>query len=184
MKRRLIIIGSTLLIAIIVLVSISFLIANEFTKKDDFVPINATEVMNTKNLQVLFINHFLCGKDQYTYIETPFKTLSELTTKYSDWYLTSNQDNLVIMEKDTEDLAPDCKENAYFGITKDGLLTLFAGPPTEENIIQTFFYLDLKDIESSNRESPIAQLQNGIRIHDKEEYLSVISSYIEFSTTQ
>ncbi|WP_205628695.1 BofC C-terminal domain-containing protein, partial [Acinetobacter baumannii] len=73
----------------------------------------------------------------------------ELLTRYKDWTLVSRHRNVYTFEKKLNDLSPYCKENAYFGLSENGELTLFDGLPDKGKVIQTFFQLNTKKLESS-----------------------------------
>lgn len=68
----------------------------------------------------------------------------------------------------------------YMGIDHAGNLTLFDGPPKREKPIETFFQLDIEYLETSLPHETVGQLYEGIRIRDKEEYNSVLSSMSTF----
>ena len=68
----------------------------------------------------------------------------------------------------------------YMGIDKAGNLTLFDGPPEKKNPIETFFQLDIEHLETSLPYETVGQLYQGIRIRDRDEYNSVLSSLSTF----
>ena len=53
-----------------------------------------------------------------------------------------------------------------------------------KNVIRTFFQLDVNTLESSLPEGVLEQLQEGIRIQDKDEYDSVISTFSDFAVDE
>jgi forespore regulator of the sigma-K checkpoint len=92
-------------------------------------------------------------------------------------------DGSVHFVKKIEDLSPRCKENAYFGMDKNGNLSLFEGVPGtgEGNVIQTFFQLDIRHLESSLPRDAIKELYRGIQVRDLSEYNSVLSTFSDFA---
>lgn len=68
----------------------------------------------------------------------------------------------------------------YMGIDKAGNLALFDGPPEKKNPIETFFQLDIEHLETSLPHETVGQLYQGIRIRDRDEYNSVLSSLSTF----
>lgn len=91
------------------------------------------------------------------------------------------RDDQVVLFEQVEDLSPQCKESAYFGIDSNGNLTLFNGLPTKENVIRTFFQLNIEHLESSLPRQTIRELHEGIRIKDYAEYNSVLSTFSDFA---
>ncbi|GIP39218.1 hypothetical protein J31TS4_24980 [Paenibacillus sp. J31TS4] len=83
--------------------------------------------------------------------------------------------------EDIEDLSEQCKETAYFGIDRNSNLSLFDGLPAREQVIRTFFQLNVEHLKSSLPSETINQLYSGIRVSDIEEYNSVISTFSDFA---
>lgn len=80
------------------------------------------------------------------------------------------------------DLAPACKGEVYFGLDTEGNLSLFEGAPGSNNkVLQTFFQIDIEYLESSLPQQTVNSLYEGIRIHDYEEYNSVLSTFAGFA---
>lgn len=94
----------------------------------------------------------------------------------------SLQDNQqVYLTEQIDDLSEKCKGNVYFGIDKDGNLSLFEGMPAEEQIIRTFFQLNVQHLKSSLPSETLNQLYDGIRILDLDDYNSVISTFSDYA---
>ena len=72
-------------------------------------------------------------------------------------------------------------DNAYFGIDDNGHLSLFDGDPEANQIIRTFFQLDIDYLESSLPHETVMQLYQGIRVSDQEEFNSVLSTFSPFA---
>ncbi|QJC52874.1 hypothetical protein HGI30_15745 [Paenibacillus albicereus] len=87
----------------------------------------------------------------------------------------------VLLTETVDDLSASCRQSATFGVDAGGSLTLFEGPPKEEKVIKTFYQLDLQHMESSLPKEELDRLFGGIRVQDKDEYNSVISSYGDFA---
>nr|WP_306220202.1 BofC C-terminal domain-containing protein [Cohnella sp. WQ 127256] len=86
------------------------------------------------------------------------------------------------MEESIDDLSPQCSKTAYIGMDKDANLILFDGPPKKEKVIRTFFQLDIEMLESRLNEERLRELTKGIRVTDKDEYNSVLSTFNEFAS--
>ena len=85
------------------------------------------------------------------------------------------------VKQHVDDLSPLCKEQAYISIDALGNLNLYKGRPTEDKVIRTFFQMDVGSLESSLPEGVWEQLQQGIRVQDKDEYNSVISTFSDYA---
>jgi forespore regulator of the sigma-K checkpoint len=69
------------------------------------------------------------------------------------------------------------KANGYFGITEDGILTIFNGRPDKLRIIRPFFQIDIKKLESKKQE----ELIQGIPIKTKDRYVKVLETFKQYS---
>jgi forespore regulator of the sigma-K checkpoint len=87
------------------------------------------------------------------------------------------------MVEPEDDLSPHCRENAYFGMDKNGNLSLFEGIPEQEKVIRTFFQLDVQHMKSSLPGDAVNQLYSGIRVSDMEDYNSVLSTFSEYASS-
>lgn len=83
-----------------------------------------------------------------------------------------------------EDLSPQCKTNAYFGLDTSGNLSLFEGVPGGNQVIRTFFQLDIQFLESSLPKETVKQLYRGIPVNNLEEYNSVLSTFADFAVEE
>ena len=79
--------------------------------------------------------------------------------------------------KKAEDISPLLKANGYFGVTDDGILTIFNGKPYKSHIIQSFFQIDVGKLESTKRE----ELIKGIPIKTKDRYVEVLETFKTYS---
>lgn len=89
----------------------------------------------------------------------------------------------VYFTEQIQDLSPQCKDNAYFGLDAAGNLSLFEGIPgmAGSNVIRTFFQLNVQYLESSLPRETVKQLYSGIRVKDLEDYNSVLSTLSDFA---
>lgn len=140
-------------------------------------------------LQAVFAQHeviltlqktFVCGTEAEEKVTKMVPSLDQIYLDYQDWELVSQQENHFVFKKWVHDLAPVCRENGYFGLTENGILTLFEGPPKEAKVIQTFFQIDTNKLESALPQNDLTLLKQGIRIHDLAEYNSILSTYGEY----
>ncbi|MBY9082629.1 BofC C-terminal domain-containing protein [Paenibacillus sp. HN-1] len=104
-----------------------------------------------------------------------------LLDQHPEWDGTLDSTGDLWLKRTVNDLSPDCKREAYIGIDQGGNLTLFKGPPKQEEVLKTFFQIDIGTMKSSLPEKVWKQLQGGIRIQDMEEYNSVLSTFSDFA---
>ncbi|MNI45101.1 hypothetical protein D3C73_995080 [compost metagenome] len=84
------------------------------------------------------------------------------------------------LERRIYDLSPLMKKEAYFGVDEQGNLTLFKGPPAGDEVLRTFFQMDMGSMKSSLPEETWKQLHAGIRVQDIGEYNSVLSTFSDY----
>jgi len=87
----------------------------------------------------------------------------------------------VFFTEQVDDLSPQCKTNAYFGLDENGNLSLFEGVPEGKQVIRTFFQLNVEFLESSLPRETVKQLYRGIPVSSLEEYNSVLSTFADFA---
>jgi forespore regulator of the sigma-K checkpoint len=124
---------------------------------------------------------YVCGEETASLGLMNGSEIDRLFQEHAEWTIDRRDDGSVVFTEYVNDLSPACKESAYFGIDQDGNLTLFQGLPAEENIIRTFFQLDIQYLESSLPRETVRQLYEGIRIRDVEEFNSVLSTFSTFA---
>lgn len=104
-------------------------------------------------------------------------SLEEFWAKYDKWQLIEMKENMMVFRIYIDDISPLLKANGYFGITDEGVFTIFNGRPKQTNIIQSFFQIDLGKLESNKWE----ELKKGIPIKTKEQYVHVIETFKPYS---
>lgn len=105
-------------------------------------------------------------------------SVEDLLEKYDQWHFVEMKDEELILQRHVDDISPLLKTNGYFGITSDGILTIFNGKPSDSNVIQSFFQIDVKKLESKQHE----QLMKGIPIKTKADYVDVLDAFQHYST--
>lgn len=107
-------------------------------------------------------------------------SMKDIWEKYKGWQLVDLDDNQIVFQKKVNDISPLLKANGYFGLTKDGTLSIFEGKPNESSrVIQSFFQIDIKKLESRQQK----RLQKGIRVVSKSRYQDIIETYRPFALT-
>ncbi|QMV43826.1 BofC C-terminal domain-containing protein [Cohnella cholangitidis] len=133
--------------------------------------------------QVELILHrtYLCGEETRQLGRLSSSEASDLLKSHREWEASFDSAGKMLMEESIDDLSPQCRKTAYIGMDGDGNLTLFDGPPWQEKAIRTFFQLDVEMLESRMSDDRLRDLANGIRVTDKDEYNSVLSSFDEYA---
>ncbi|MCD1258233.1 BofC C-terminal domain-containing protein [Paenibacillus athensensis] len=127
---------------------------------------------------------YVCGEEsQRLGLWTAERMLEELG-RHPDWTPSLDPGGKVTFTQQIDDLSPSCKDQAVFGIDADGNLSLFSGAPGKDNIIRTFFQLNIRHLESSLPRETVKQLHDGIRISDLAEYNSVLSTFSDYAVEE
>ncbi|MBD2870432.1 BofC C-terminal domain-containing protein [Paenibacillus arenilitoris] len=143
--------------------------------------IRSLEQLN-KPVSVKLHRVYLCGNELKPLGRMTGNQVARLHRAHPDWraQLDIGQ-STVLFEQQVDDLSEHCKANAYFGVDKDGNLTLYDGAPKKEKVVRTFFQLDVRYMESSLPQDKLDELAGGIRVSDIDEYNSVLSTYSDYA---
>lgn len=135
-------------------------------------------------VQVILKRTYVTGEIEIEKRDEVIESTQQLLKRYEGWKLTHRQGNEFTFELRINDLSPTCKANGYFGINEKGELSLFDGVPEKEKVIQTFFQIDTKKIESYLPKEELTMLKRGIRVQEVEEYNSILSTFSEFANSE
>ncbi|MFB9327230.1 BofC C-terminal domain-containing protein [Paenibacillus aurantiacus] len=124
---------------------------------------------------------YLCGNERQTLGTMGSQQILGLLREHPQWTALLGADGQVVMEERIDDLSDACKKTATFSMDKSGRLSLFDGPPKKEKVLRTFFQLDVNFMESSLPREQLDQLTAGIRVTDKDEYNSVLSTFSDYA---
>lgn len=127
---------------------------------------------------------YLCGAESETIGELHSAEALGMLKEHPEWTAELDEDGAVVMEQRIADLSESCKRNAYFGVDKQGRLSLFDGAPKKEKVLKTFFQLDVRYMESSLPKDRIEELARGIRVNDVDEFNSVLSTYSDYAAAR
>ncbi|MEJ8545710.1 BofC C-terminal domain-containing protein [Brevibacillus borstelensis] len=130
--------------------------------------------------QVVLAKTYLCGVKSEEVSQIPRNELAETLASHNGWEIVSAEPDKLILFKRENDIAPQCKANGHFGISKDGMLTLFNGLPEEAEVVQTFYRINTEKMEARLSKEQVESLKKGIRVRDLAEYNSVLSTFGEF----
>ncbi|KQX49071.1 BofC C-terminal domain-containing protein [Paenibacillus sp. Root444D2] len=135
----------------------------------------------TDSREGYLLKKYVCGEERSQLgLQSP-QELLELQMKHPNWLLSIGANGEVTFTENIDDLSPECKEKAVFGIDGSSNLSLFNGTPAKDNVIRTFFQLNIKHLESSLPRETVEQLHEGIRVTDLEEYNSVLSTFSDYA---
>ncbi|WP_308634735.1 BofC C-terminal domain-containing protein [Paenibacillus silvisoli] len=124
---------------------------------------------------------FLCGEEMKALGSMSSEEALGLLKQHPGWTAVLDAQQAVVMEERIDDLSDSCKQNGTFSMDRDGNLSLYDGSPKKEKVLRTFFQLDVNYMESSLPKDRIDELVNGIRITDKDEYNSVLSTFSDYA---
>jgi forespore regulator of the sigma-K checkpoint len=148
-----------------------------FAPSRDFEALGSLKGKQDVYLQTLYV----CGEETERLGLWSSAELQEQHKKHPEWLIRMNEQDKVTFIKHVEDLSPSCKAQAFMGLDENGNLSLFNGMPAADNVIRTFFQLNIRYLESSLPKETLKQLQDGIRITDMAEYNSVLSTFSDYA---
>jgi forespore regulator of the sigma-K checkpoint len=131
--------------------------------------------------QVVLRRMFVCGEEQIVLGTMSRRELLDYAAKHPTLVPSIQPDGTAVFTENVEDLSPDCKQNAFFGLDANGNLSLFNGLPEERRVIRTFFQLNVEDVISSLPEEVWQQLNAGILVRDMDEFNSVLSTFSDYA---
>jgi forespore regulator of the sigma-K checkpoint len=129
------------------------------------------------NMTVILERVYLDGEISQEVVHEKCWSLENFWAKYDQWQLTDMDESTMVFRKQVNDISPLLKANGFFGITENGVLTIFNGRPDQLRIIQSFFQIDIKKLESSKQE----ELNQGIPIKTKDRYVEVLETFKPYS---
>lgn len=138
----------------------------------------------TDTRESYMLKSYVCGEEKSTLGLQTSEQLLNMQMKHPNWLLSVSPNGEVTFTENIEDLSPACKEKAVFGIDGSSNLSLFNGTPAKDNVIRTFFQLNIKHLESSLPPDTVEKLREGIRISDMEEYNSVLSTFSDYAVEE
>ncbi|MCY9510741.1 BofC C-terminal domain-containing protein [Paenibacillus larvae] len=134
--------------------------------------------------ETIIRKHYICGEEEQRIGKKKAEEIIKLHQSHPDWQMLIGENGNVLFTQDIEDLSPACKQNAYFGIDQQGNFSLFEGEPKKEQVLRTFFQLNIHSLESSLPKETVDQLYEGIRVKDVAEYNSVLSTFGDYAVEE
>ncbi|WP_040207820.1 intercompartmental signaling factor BofC [Neobacillus jeddahensis] len=129
------------------------------------------------NVTVILERIYLDGEISQEVVHETSWSRESFWAKYDQWQLIDIDESTFVFRKQVDDISPLLKANGFFGVTEDGVLTIFNGRPGQSRIIQSFFQIDIKKLESNKQE----ELFQGIPIKSKDHYVKVLETFKSYS---
>ncbi|WP_066063860.1 intercompartmental signaling factor BofC [Neobacillus soli] len=128
-------------------------------------------------LTVVLEKYYLDGEISQEVVQEKCWSMENFWAKYDQWQLIDSDESTMVFRKQVNDISPLLKANGFFGISDNGVLTIFNGRPGQSRIIQSFFQLDIMKLESKKQE----ELIQGIPIKSKDHYVEVLETFKPYS---
>ncbi|WP_199880598.1 intercompartmental signaling factor BofC [Bacillus massiliglaciei] len=130
-------------------------------------------VMGPTERKVILQRMYLDGEQSEEKVTETIWAMEDFWAKYKDWKLIDQNEKEIIFQKREQDISPLLKANGYFGMTEEGVISIYNGKPKYDKIIQSFFQVDVGQLEAYKKE----ELQRGIPILNKDQFQKLIKSY-------
>jgi len=124
---------------------------------------------------------YVCGEEVQMLGMMTAQQILQYHKEHPAFTVKMNEAGSVFFNEMIDDLSPQCKSNAYFGLDTGGNLSLFEGVPEDKQVIRTFFQLNIEHLESSLPHETVKQLYHGIPVNSLEEYNSVLSTFADYA---
>ncbi|MFY4774745.1 BofC C-terminal domain-containing protein [Metabacillus sp. RGM 3146] len=129
-------------------------------------------------MKVILERVYLDGETSQEQKKEKIWSMEDFWARYEDWQLLDESPSQMVFRKQMDDISPLMKANGYFGLSNEGILTIFLGKPEPSSkVIQSFFQIDVGKLESRNH----SELNKGIRVGTRDHYLRVIETYRHFT---
>lgn len=171
LKFQLLLIG---VIAVVFMVNMTETVAIQEAEPEVF------EVMSPQKINVILERVYLDGEKSEERVQETILSMEDFWAFYQDWDLIDQNKNEMIFRKEVKDISPLLKINGYFGITDDGVLSIYEGTPNQEKVIQSFFRLDTSKLKSKQH----SDLEKGIPVQNLKNYEEVLQVLGQYKAAQ
>ncbi|WP_225228724.1 intercompartmental signaling factor BofC [Bacillus sp. PS06] len=138
------------------------------------------DINDPLTLTVILERVYLDGEVSEEILEETIWAMEDFWAQYEDWQLIHHDEEQVVFQQHVDDISPLLKSNGYFGISDEGVLTIFDGKPNSSNkVIQSFFQIDVEKLESRQHNL----LKKGIKVGNKAEYINVLETYRTYTSS-
>jgi forespore regulator of the sigma-K checkpoint len=121
---------------------------------------------NKKGIIIILHKVYINGEVIEEIYINQHKTLGQVKKEFKGWKVIEENDDQIVLMKKINDLSPTLKSKGYLGINSNGVLNLYIGAPSGNNIIESFFQIDTNKLEVNKQK----QLEKGIKISTKNHY--------------
>lgn len=128
-------------------------------------------------INVILKRKYVDGEVSEEKVNETIWSLEDFWSKYEDWQLVDIDIERIVFEQEIDDISPLLKVNGFFGLTEDGVLSIFNGTPEQSEIIQSFFQIDIEKLEGKKKD----ELKQGIPVQSKEVYSQVLETLKNYS---
>jgi forespore regulator of the sigma-K checkpoint len=142
---------------------------------------SAQQTIAPQNIEIIIQRNYRLGPvvEEKQYI--PATNRDDIMEKFSGMELLEEKAGRFVFKTFIDDISPLINNHLFFGLSDDGFLSIYEGSLEEDNVIQTFFQLDIKRMESSLPLEEVKLLKKGIPFSSMSEYNSILSTYGEFA---
>ena len=167
-----------------VIAALIYLVAHEDEKNGAPAPQSEAAVAaleESSEMELILHKLFICGEQLESLGYHSDKDIEAMKAEHPDWILEGIDGERVIYSVVIEDLSPDCRRNAYFGLDPNNSLTLYEGKPENGKIVRTYFQVDVEHLENSLPQETVMELREGIKVTDFAEFNSVLSTFSDYA---
>lgn len=162
----------------LILISLFFItIPNETITKAQSKDFKSYHIHSDKGLTIILHKIYVNGEVIEEIYLNQHKTINEVKRQFRYWKIVEENDDEIVLMKKINDLSPTLKSKGYFGISEDGMLSLYIGMPSGNNIIDSFFKIDTNKLEVYKQK----QLERGIKVSSKKRYDHLLKDLKEYA---
>lgn len=132
--------------------------------------------------------HYICGVETETIsFQEVQGAINWLDEHRADWNVEEVKKGHYILSRFVaDDLSPVCKQDGYFSLNPEGILTIYQGPPQHNRVIETFFRIDTQRLQSVHPQREknsitLQALKEGIRVHNLKDYYHILTALGPFA---
>ncbi|TMW73980.1 BofC C-terminal domain-containing protein [Alteribacter natronophilus] len=137
----------------------------------------AWEVNGPQTVDVVLQRVYLDGEVSEEIVEEVIWSMEDFWSYYDEWQLIDHDYDQVIFRQDVNDISPLLKLNGYFGLSPDGMLNIYNGKPEDNEVIQSFWQINTKELKSHAH----TELKKGIPVFSRDQYLDVLQIYEKYA---
>ncbi|MBM7683276.1 forespore regulator of the sigma-K checkpoint [Pullulanibacillus pueri] len=135
------------------------------------------KVQAAKPTEIHLITQYIDGVSIQQIEKKHIISVNDYLNQHPKWKVLENNNSTLILKRTVKDLSPVSKSVGVLGLKDGNTLTLFKGDPKANQIIQTFFQIDVDALQVNL----IKQLKNGIPVSDKQHYTKMIHSFSRYA---